>query len=102
MEGGIGDGQGGVRPDDLDGLVLLDALWSSVEQEGEQSQGLVGAGLWPAKRLDRRPSEVNPERTDGVDAHGPRAWTGGKVILDEDDRRFGGVHLGGIHGAPRR
>ena len=45
----------------LDGLVLLDALRASIEQEGKECQGLVGAGLRPAKRLDRHSAEVNPE-----------------------------------------
>ncbi len=96
MECGVRDGEGGVRPDDLDGLVLLDALGASIEQEGEQAGRLVRAGLRAPQRLDRRAAEVNAQGTDGVHTHGTWSWVGSEMILEGNDRRLGGTDLGGI------
>ncbi len=78
-------------------LVLLDSLWSPIEEEREQPECLVRPGLGPPERVNRKPTVADHQWADGAHAHASWSWRGGEMVLDRNDGRLVGADLGGIH-----
>ena len=86
MKGHVRAAQRRVGPDELDGLVLLEAARPAIEQESKEARGLVGAGLLASQRVEGEPPEAHAKRADGVNPNA--AWPGRcDRVVDGDQRR---------------
>ena len=76
MKGDIGAIEVDIRPDELENLVLDDATFSAIEQEGEDRFRLARSGLLTAPASNRLPVELRPKLSQREDMQSARRRRG--------------------------